>query len=97
MVHALPGPPVPVTIPADQRWSIVTITAFYPGGTVAPGVQIIDQGTGATIWWDSASISPAGEFRYWTQLRLVLTEGHTYDLVGSGIPDLSLNGYLLTP
>lgn len=75
----------------------MTITAFYPGGTVAPGVQIIDQGTSATIWWDSDAVSPAGQFRYWTQLRLVLTEGHTYELVGSGFPDLSLHGYLLTP
>lgn len=89
--HNVSNSPFPV--PADQVWVVRTITAFYPGGTVGPGIQIIDTGTDATVWWDSDSISSTGAFRYWTDLRLTLDGPMNLVILGFGGPDITLSGY----
>jgi hypothetical protein len=85
-----------LTVPDDLRWVATSVFVFYPGGEVAPGYQVVDPVTDATILWDSAEVSAVGVFRIFSGFRQVLLEGTTYDLSALGTPDLTICGYELT-
>lgn len=84
------------TVPANVRWVVTSIFVFYPGGAVAPAVQIVNHATAVTRFWDSAAISAVGVFRIFSGYRMVFLEGQQFDLLGAGVPDLSVCGYVLS-
>ena len=84
------------TVPSNLRWIITCITVFYPGGDAAPGVQIVNTATLVTRFFDTTDISLVGVFRIFAQDRIVFLEGQTFQITGTGNPDVSINGYELT-
>lgn len=84
------------TVPTDRTWVIRTITVFWPGGSVTPGAQLVDVLSGATIWWDTDTISVAGLYHHLDDVRIVLPAASAINVLGFGDPDITLNGYSLT-
>lgn len=84
-----------LAVPAGFVWVIRLITVFYPSA-IGGLFKLTGNSSLTTYWWDSAPPSVVGEFRFWNQLNLVLTDVEDYQVTGSGAPDFSLNGYALT-
>jgi hypothetical protein len=83
-------------VPAGFIWVIRTITVFYPedGGGLS---QLVGNTSLVTIFHDTAGpVVVGGQWRYWAYLNIVLPPVETYQLSGSGSPDITLNGYALT-
>lgn len=84
------------TVPTDETWVIRTITVFWPGGSAAPLAQLIDVLSGATLWWDTDTVSLAGLFHHLDDVRIVLPAGSGVSVVGFESPDIALHGYRLS-
>lgn len=84
------------TVPEGFSWVATTFSVFYPGGEIAPGVQLVDSVTSGTVFWDSAQSSTVGVWRPFTPGRLVLQSGREYLVSGLGSPDLLICGYQLS-
>jgi hypothetical protein len=87
---------IALNVPADQRWVIRGITLFYPGAVTLSSFQASESISTATWWKDNQGILTGAVFVSATDLRIVLEEGTTHDIVGSGDPDVGLYGYALT-
>ena len=68
---------------------------FYPGAVGTSGSQIVDDGSGATIWQDDQGVLSGAVYLAPTDLRWVLQEGRSFTVTGSGGPDIGIYGYAL--
>lgn len=86
--------------PAGNLWVVKMITAFI-SGTYAGQLQLIDNDTDATIWWQGVIGAGTSSFYYWTQLHLVIpseqeTAWNNNPGAGPGTFDVGLFGFALS-
>lgn len=87
---------VVVTVPGSEVWVIRTITAFYPAVIGSQQMQIIDDGSSATVVQDDNGSGIGATWHALNDLRIVWPPGRSFTVLGGGNVDIGLFGYAFT-